>query len=80
MPPHTVAPPTPPALASYKCGGATLISNTYTVNTSINGQNGWFTDPAANFSEAILNVGTDACRRHGFWKISNAVVSSAFGN
>jgi hypothetical protein len=78
--PAQVSTPAPPAFASHICGGATFVSDTYTVDTSINGQNGWFADPASNFSEAILNVGTDACRGHGVWKISNAVVSSAFGN
>jgi hypothetical protein len=76
VPPVIPVAPTP----SYLCGGATFISDTYSVNTSINGQNNWYADPAANFDEMILNVGSDACRGHGVWKISNAVVSGGFGN
>lgn len=68
------------ALKDYQCGGATFVSDTYAVNTSINAQNSWYSDPAANFDEKILNIGSQACRGNGVWHISNAVTSGGFGN
>lgn len=65
---------------SYQCGGASFTSDTFTLNASVNGQHGWYSDPSSNFDEKVVDIGTDACRGTGVWKISNAVTSSGFGN
>ncbi len=55
------------------------MSDTF-ASGSINGQNGWFVDPAASFDEAVVDLGAGAYRGKGVWKLSNAVVSGGFGN
>lgn len=65
--------------ATIACSTETFTSATYTAG-SINAQNGWFVDPAANFDEAIVDTSSNACRGKGVWKLSNKVSSSGFGN
>ena len=51
------------------------------MNVSINGQDGWFVDPGANFNEKLMNVGTGvAYRGVGVWFLNNTVTSGGFGN
>lgn len=52
----------------------------FTVNSSLNSQDGWYVDPAANFNEKVMNVGSDAHGGVGVWFINNTVTSGGFGN
>lgn len=52
----------------------------FATNATINAQNGWFVDTAANFDEQVLASGTAAHAGIGVWHISNRIVSSGFGN
>jgi hypothetical protein len=68
-----------PRAAAPACGSETFASDLYAAG-SINGQNGWFSDPASAFDEAIVDLGAAACRGKGVWRIGNLVTSGAFGN
>ena len=63
-------PPNPPGPLGFR----------FTMNASINGQDGWFADPSANFNEKVMNMGATAHTGVGVWFINNTVTSSAFGN
>jgi len=63
-----------------QCSSDTFTSNLFTVNASINGQDNWYVDLAANFDEKILDLGSLACRGKGVWQLSNKIVSGGFGN
>ena len=76
--PDTIV-PAAAAPALFACGGPTFTSPLFTAGT-INGQSGWFSDPASRFDEAIVDLGIGACRGKGVWKIGNAVTSTAFSN
>ncbi|MEI6080399.1 MAG: Ig-like domain-containing protein, partial [bacterium] len=68
------------------CGSETFVSDIFTVDTRILGQNGWGANDmpvaiASNFNEKIIKVlAADVCRGPGVWKISNTVTSVGFGN
>ncbi|MEO9040311.1 MAG: hypothetical protein ABI265_09815 [Gallionella sp.] len=66
-------------VSNSACGSATFASAIYSTG-SINGQDGWFVDPAALFDEGVVNLGPGACRGKGVWKIDNTVISGGFGN
>lgn len=65
--------------SNFTCGSETFASAIYSTS-SINGQDGWYVDPAALFDEGIVNLGSGACRGKGVWKIDNTVISGGFGN
>ncbi|MEO8144806.1 MAG: hypothetical protein ABI654_11390 [Betaproteobacteria bacterium] len=75
--PAAAAPPVP--IPAHLCGGETFASPIFATAT-INGQDGWFVDPAGGFDEGIVALGSGACRGNGVWKLNNAVTSGAFGN
>ena len=61
------------------CGSETFDSAIFSTG-SINGQYGWFVDPSAAFNEAIVSLGSNACRGKGAWLLNNSITSGAFGN
>lgn len=61
------------------CGSETFSSAIMGAG-SINGQDGWALDPGVGFDEAIVDLGSSACRGKGVWKVNNSVVSGAFAN
>ena len=63
------SPPPPPEPAYH-----------FTMNISIDGQDGWFVDPSGNFNEKLMNVGATAHAGVGVWFINNTITSSGFGN
>lgn len=69
-----------PVTYATTCGGATFTSDTYTINSSINGQNNWYVDTGAGFEEEILNIGGGACRGSGVWLLNNNIWSGGYGN
>ena len=64
---------------SVACGTETFSSPLMTTGT-VNGQDGWYVDTSYSFDESVVNLGANACRGQGVWKISNLVTSGGFGN
>lgn len=67
----------PPTTNPPVCGDETFSSDVF-IAASINGQNNW--QAASLFDEEIVNLGSQACRGQGVWKISNSVSDGGFGN
>lgn len=61
------------------CADNSFVSDVFALGT-IHSQHGWFSDPSAGFDQEIVNLGGQAKRGKGVWKISNTVKSGGFGN
>lgn len=63
----------------FTCGQNTFVSDNYVIGRS-SGQNGWQNNINEAFDEAIENIGNQACRGSGVWRLSNLHQSGGFTN
>src|SRR4051794_26445542 len=77
--PSRAAAPAPTVSTPSFCEQGFSTAERFTAAASIDGQNGW-ARTAAGFDEQVENVGGGAQAGQNVWKLSNKVVSGAFGN
>lgn len=63
----------------FTCGQNSFVSDTFNLGR-ISSQNGWENDINEAFDEAIEDIGGDACRGRGVWRINNSHGSGGFSN
>lgn len=72
-------PQLPDAPPVIKCADNKFTSETFNLGR-INSQFGWESAAGEAFDEEIENIGSQACRGQGVWRISNSYASGGFGN
>ena len=77
-PPPPGPPPGQAADDSSFCQQGFVATDHFSAGTSINGQNGWAS--TGGFDEKVANLGAAAKAGLHVWRLSNKVVSGAFGN